>query len=380
MNESVRSLLWNSADRLYFGSPLMKVIFVCELASSIVATVFAAVMATTILLTRLLHFNIRLLLACTCTAMVISNVGMKHINANVELVKSLPILAYLKEVQHTFCRFPGNGLKKLYNAGGMTVVMSTVFMAIERLVATCLYKTYQRRSHKWMGIALSVLLWMTFIHSWFFVPDQGDTVYHFCDPGMYDIHFAKVADIVLLVLQVVAVLTFVGLWHRNKRLTCTLDDRHLRVQDTRYQLKENINTTRLMIPIVTINAVLVLSYSVTYAIFFPSLGQNASITKELLNSINQYAPVAEFLILLMPVVTSAFIFCIPLLSAHIRRSLFRLTGLRHCFQDSSNRIDSVEQAATRIYFEMLEKQWEESFKRERRRLPARSQNYFAGAT
>ncbi|KHN75568.1 hypothetical protein Tcan_05046 [Toxocara canis] len=145
---------------------------------------------------------------------------------------------------------------------------------------------------------------MTFIHSWFFVPDQGDTVYHFCDPGMYDIHFAKVADIVLLVLQVVAVLTFVGLWHRNKRLT----------------------------------------------------------------------------ILLMPVVTSAFIFCIPLLSAHIRRSLFRLTGLRHCFQDSSNRIDSVEQAATRIYFEMLEKQWEESFKRERRRLPARSQNYFAGAT
>ncbi|VDM24999.1 unnamed protein product [Toxocara canis] len=263
--------------------------------------------------------------------------------------------------------FPG--LKKLYTAGGMAVVMSTVFMTIERLVATCLYKTYQRRSHKWMGIALSLLLWMTFIHSWFFVPDQGDTVDHFCDPGMYDIHFAKIVDTVLLVLQVVAVLTF-----------CTLDDGHLRVQGTRYQLNENINTTRLMIPIVTINAALVLSYSAAYAFFFPSLNQNTNITKELHNSINEYAPVAEFLILLMPVVTSAFIFCIPLLSAHIRRSLFRLTGLRHCFQDSSNRIDSVEQAATRIYFEMLEKQWEESFKRERRRLPARSQNYFACAT
>ncbi|VDM27198.1 unnamed protein product [Toxocara canis] len=74
-----------------------------------------------------------------------------------------------------------------------------------------------------------------------------------------------------------------------------LDDEHLRVLGTRYQLNENINTTRLMIPIVTINAVLVLSYSVAYVIFFPSLGQNAGITKELLNSINQYAPVAEFL-------------------------------------------------------------------------------------
>ncbi|KHN75570.1 hypothetical protein Tcan_05043 [Toxocara canis] len=219
-----------------------------------------------------------------------------------------------------------------------------------------------------------------------------------------------------------------GVTVQSNAFQCTFDETNPRVFGTHYQLKENINTTRLMIPTVTINAVLVLSYSVTYAIFFPSLGQNASITKELLNSINQYAPVAEFLvsihcidgrvmqieqlsavrsslaqgghayklsvypctlselaiskkiILLMPVVTSAFIFCIPLLSAHIRRSLFRLTGLRHCFQDSSNRIDSVEQAATRIYFEMLEKQWEESFKRERRRLPARSQNYFAGAT
>ncbi|VDM50921.1 unnamed protein product [Toxocara canis] len=74
MNESVPNLLWDSAKRLYFGSPLMKVIFVCELVSSIVATVFAAVMATAILLTQVLHFNIRLLLACTCTAMAVSNV------------------------------------------------------------------------------------------------------------------------------------------------------------------------------------------------------------------------------------------------------------------------------------------------------------------
>ncbi|KHN85386.1 hypothetical protein Tcan_01863 [Toxocara canis] len=76
MNESVPNLLWDSAKRLYFGSPLMKVIFVCELVSSIVATVFAAVMATAILLTQVLHFNIRLLLACTCTAMAVSNVGV----------------------------------------------------------------------------------------------------------------------------------------------------------------------------------------------------------------------------------------------------------------------------------------------------------------
>ncbi|VDM46983.1 unnamed protein product [Toxocara canis] len=75
MNESVRNLLCNSADHLYFESPLMKVIFVCELASSIAATAFAAIMAMAILVTRVLHFNIRLLLVCTCIAMMISNSG-----------------------------------------------------------------------------------------------------------------------------------------------------------------------------------------------------------------------------------------------------------------------------------------------------------------
>ncbi|KHN85888.1 hypothetical protein Tcan_16313 [Toxocara canis] len=159
-----------------------------------------------------------------------------------------------------------------------------------------------------------------------------------------------------------------------------LDDEHLRVLGTRYQLNENINTTRLMIPIVTINAVLVLSYSVAYVIFFPSLGQNAGITKELLNSINQYAPVAEFLILLMPITTNAFMFSMLVLSTHIRRSLFRLTGLGRCFHDSTNRIDSAQHAATAIYFEMLAKQWNETYKREHCRLPRRSQHYATGST
>ncbi|KHN85886.1 hypothetical protein Tcan_00375, partial [Toxocara canis] len=184
-------------------------------------------------------------------------------------------------------------------------------------------------------------------------------------------------------------------------LQCTLDNEHLRVLGTRYQLNENTNTTKLMIPIVTISAVLVLSYPVTYAIFFPSLGQNASITKELLNSISQYAPVAEFLvsihyvlphrktsylpalqpfmqifqILLMPVTTIAFMFSMLALSTPIRRSFFRLTGLRRCFHDSTNRIDSAQHAATAIHFEMLEKQWNEIYKREHCRLPRRSQHY-----
>ncbi|KHN75160.1 Serpentine receptor class alpha/beta-14 [Toxocara canis] len=291
------------------------------------------------------------------------------------------------------------GLKKMYNAGGTAVVMSTVFLAIERVVATCFYKTYESRGHEWMGVVLSALLWVTFGYACFFLPDRGTAVYHYCDVGIYDAGFAKVADIVLLFVQVFAALIFIGLWYRNYRLKCILDRESLPTLSTRYQLKENISTTKLIIPLVAMNAVLMLSYSVAYSVFLPSLDPSSHVTEDVLNSINAYAPVADkgwvlfrpgyeavtavrniwddiasqatdclgvrFAlantvgpVLLMPVATSAFMVCMPLLNIHVRRSLFRLTRLRHCFQDPSSRTEPAQQAGTRLYFEMLEKQWQ----------------------
>uniref|UniRef100_A0A915B9C8 G-protein coupled receptors family 1 profile domain-containing protein n=1 Tax=Parascaris univalens TaxID=6257 RepID=A0A915B9C8_PARUN len=91
MNETVRRLLCNSADRLYFDSPLMKLIFISELVGSTVAAAFAALMALAILLTRVLHFNVRLLLVCTCVAMLISNTGSAVYLCSSCVFKKLPL-------------------------------------------------------------------------------------------------------------------------------------------------------------------------------------------------------------------------------------------------------------------------------------------------
>ncbi|VDM50644.1 unnamed protein product [Toxocara canis] len=141
-----------------------------------------------------------------------------------------------------------------------------------------------------------MLQWMTFVYSCFFMPDDGTAVYHYCDVGIYDAGFAKVADIVLLIMQVFAVLIFTGVWYHNYRLTCALDDQHLGTLSTRYQLKQNMNTTKLLSPLVAISAFLMLSYSVAYAIFLPSVDLSSHITEDVLNSINAYAPIAEFLV------------------------------------------------------------------------------------
>ncbi|KHN75569.1 hypothetical protein Tcan_05044 [Toxocara canis] len=99
-----------------------------------------------------------------------------------------------------------------------------------------------------------------------------------------------------------------------------------------------MNTTKLLSPLVAISAFLMLSYSVAYAIFLPSVDLSSHITEDVLNSINAYAPIAEFLILLMTIVTSVFMFWVAIFNIHVRRSLFQLMGLRHCGRHSSNKI------------------------------------------
>uniref|UniRef100_A0A915BAY0 G-protein coupled receptors family 1 profile domain-containing protein n=1 Tax=Parascaris univalens TaxID=6257 RepID=A0A915BAY0_PARUN len=374
MNETVRRLLCNSADRLYFDSPLMKLIFISELVGSTVAAAFAALMALAILLTRVLHFNVRLLLVCTCVAMLISNTGI-FITARyfVDVIFVKPVAERCASL--LFGRVKCAALRKLYNAGGMMVVMSTVFLAVERLVATCTFKTYEARRRIWLGVTLSALLWATFIHSCFFMPEQGVGVYQFCDTGIYDVQFSKIVDLVLLAIELLAAIIFVGLWHSNYRRMRTLDDRYLRVLSTRYQLNENVNTTKLMIPIVSIGSVLMFSYSFAYYALLPSLDRYSEINENILNSVNAYAPIAEFLVLLMPVVTSAFMISTPMLSVHVRRSLFRLTGLRRCVRQSFNKTESAQEAATRTHFELLKKQWEGKLAQHQRGLSSRSQSY-----
>ncbi|VDM28560.1 unnamed protein product [Toxocara canis] len=59
---------------------------------------------------------------------------------------------------------------------------------------------------------------MTFLHSCFLMPDQGTAVYHFCSTSIYDVDFAKVANIAVLAVQVFATLIFACLWHHNYKL------------------------------------------------------------------------------------------------------------------------------------------------------------------
>lgn len=49
------------------------------------------------------------------------------------------------------------------------------------------------------------------------MPEQGAGVYQFCDTGIYDVQFSKIVDLVVLAIELLAVIIFVGLWHRNYR-------------------------------------------------------------------------------------------------------------------------------------------------------------------
>ncbi|VDM39916.1 unnamed protein product [Toxocara canis] len=150
----------------------------------------------------------------------------------------------------------------------------------------------------------------------------------------------------------------VGLLNERRCTFQRESDDHRDALTVRYQLRENVNTTRLMIPIVIINSFFMLACSVVYAVFLPPLTTSLEITSDVLHSIIRYAPIAESLILLLPATTIIFMLLLVLMSIHIRRSVLRLTGLQRFFLPERNTVGPLDHAVAGNYFEQLKQQWQ----------------------
>lgn len=48
-------------------------------------------------------------------------------------------------------------LKNVYSIGGLCTVVSTNFLAVERSVASVLYKTYEKLGRRWLGVGLTLI-------------------------------------------------------------------------------------------------------------------------------------------------------------------------------------------------------------------------------
>ncbi|VDM39913.1 unnamed protein product [Toxocara canis] len=323
MNVDLASMICDAVEKLYFQSSLMKIIFISEFVTVIISFGLANLMIFAIWEARALHFNVRILLICVIIT----------------------------------------ALRRIHSAGGVVVIASTIFLAFERLIATCRFENYENRGHKLIGLLLTFLLCAIAVPVCWRTAPLSDTIYPYCAFGLNDYRATCDISYALFGIQVVALLIFASLWYQNVKKMPQVQrfqksaNEQPHTLTMRFQLRENVDTTRLMLPIVAINSLFMLACSIIYAIFLPPLTPTTVLTTDVLRSVVDYAPISEAMILLYPITTMTFMLLLPVTSVHIKRSLRRLTGLRRCFGYETNVVDSIDHAAGRDYFEQLRQQW-----------------------
>uniref|UniRef100_A0A914UZR4 G-protein coupled receptors family 1 profile domain-containing protein n=1 Tax=Plectus sambesii TaxID=2011161 RepID=A0A914UZR4_9BILA len=148
----------------------------------------------------------------------------------------------------------------VYMAAIHIVSLSLIALAIERFIATINAKTYETKQSIVLGVGLVTFQWIyacgVVLISKLVEESEvvGETT---CSSQGYMSGGVILTSLcIVLLTSVIAVAIFIVLLHTNKkRYETTFLNRSLHSLSERYQLSENIKTTRLLFPVVTANAI-----------------------------------------------------------------------------------------------------------------------------
>ncbi|WKY14465.1 hypothetical protein Q1695_000198 [Nippostrongylus brasiliensis] len=298
--------------------------------------------------TRALHFNARLLLTCMTTSVAVSNIGIL-IDAVYKLFISFVLPEELRCEYQVFKPEYFFAIRGLHIIGGLELALSTLCLAAERAFATITYATYEQ---------------MVICFSTTFSIRPPPQFYPYVSPDTNNSKRSTMAGNVLFALNIAALIIFSVLYLINRRRKKILVDSQLRVLSTRFQLRENIATTRLMTPVMLVVALLTTSSQWVFYFHLPMLDEKTVVTSEVLEEVSHYAPYSEYQISLMPILTMMLIVLLPYFHIHIKRSFIRISHLKMCFPEPNTSIDTITVDEARdLYFEKLNCQWQQNAQR-----------------
>uniref|UniRef100_A0A914VYV9 Uncharacterized protein n=1 Tax=Plectus sambesii TaxID=2011161 RepID=A0A914VYV9_9BILA len=133
----------------------------------------------------------------------------------------------------------------------------------------------------------------------------------------------------------------------------------MRLLSIRYQLQENVKTTKLMIPISASNFVIFAFSLIIMRVFTGNLTESAALTASTAHSIVVMAPWIELTVIAMPLFICTF-FCVSFVySPTIRATILRLIGRSDRNSSRTAVVAAAEIADARnIYFRQLQEQWQ----------------------
>ncbi|VBB33860.1 unnamed protein product [Acanthocheilonema viteae] len=320
----------------------MRNVFIVEFLSSILAICTTLLTLLAIISNKTLHFNIRLLLLCFWSAIIITCIGTL-IDSSYYLIAIISKVGVERCAWLSFTKSDCIALRNVYYLGLIMVVLSTLFLSVERAIATLLYQTYERNKR--------VLI----IPLMYYQNHNEEHIFPYCAYELFNPQDTGNIQLSVIAIQICSFVIIIVLWtHNNKKLL------HRKSQNenvsVRYQLRENISTSKLLVPLAAITSVFVLIGALLYVLLPSRQTDNYWI---IVNQLITYCFYAEIQACFLPIASVILAVILYHTSKTIRSSFFHLLGLECCIKfGEQNSINiSPDEFISRAYFDQLQRQW-----------------------
>jgi hypothetical protein len=152
--ENESDIVCNAVYELFINQTTMTIIFGTQAISSLPAMLVGVFLAVSFWKTTSLHFNVRVLLVNLSISATVTNCGILIIAIHQLIAlfsaQSATEMCAVMAISATQC----HSLRLVYNVGSLPPVIGLLFLAIERLIATLQYKTYEQNGKKIIGLSL----------------------------------------------------------------------------------------------------------------------------------------------------------------------------------------------------------------------------------
>ncbi|KJH44615.1 serpentine receptor class alpha/beta-14 family protein [Dictyocaulus viviparus] len=243
-----------------------------------------------------------------------------------------------------------------------------LILAVERTIATLKYKSYEIHGSKIVAIILIAAQWLlSFFFAILSVLVRSDPGYvHYCTVYVSHPRTAVFSLCVMSLLEAVALVYFVVLLQSNQRRQVNeFVNNAMHTLTERYQLQENVRIMRILIPSITVHAVLGMLGLISLLIFAII---HRSVEERI---VVRFAPFSELVLLVVPVYAVVFPFVAILRNKQLwqasRRALPYFFNRRtipptdeELISDPANMVSRPSRQMQRdsaMHFDMLQEMW-----------------------
>ncbi|CAB3410473.1 unnamed protein product [Caenorhabditis bovis] len=316
---------------MIYTNPFVEYSILYRLLAAPLASMGVSLLCAAVLKSPGIHTNSKILLVAMSIAAIVCNIGILG-DALYKFLISNVLPDIMQCDYQVFYPQYFIAIRNVQEVGCSGFAVSGIILAIERTIATVFYRNYGKTSElPILGLVLVIIQLLCCIIPVIHikVPKQ---MYPYSPPEIQNYSVSHYFSMFLTLTTLLAVLMFAILWIVNRYRAKLIGTSHLQIVLARYELADNISTTRLMAPVIVIISLMVFSSEFIYALFMPQYDSSTVVNHDVLNELVDYAPIAEYQLSLISTLSIILVIMMPACCEKLKESFLCVSHLSICFR------------------------------------------------